>query len=76
MKPTTNPTNKQIVGGFNRKETWVVPWIYEHCEAPVYEIASKILKSDLEAEHVTNRDISKTLFRKGTEKELSKRSVT
>jgi RNA polymerase sigma-19 factor, ECF subfamily len=53
MKPTTIPTNKQIVGGFNRQETWVIPWLVDRCEAPVYEIASKILKNDVDAEAVT-----------------------
>jgi RNA polymerase sigma factor (sigma-70 family) len=62
MKPTTKPSNKKIVGGFNRHEPWVIPWIYERCEAPVYEIAAKILKSDLEAEHVTNEVFQKLYF--------------
>jgi DNA-directed RNA polymerase specialized sigma24 family protein len=54
MKPTTIPTNKQLVGGFNRQETWVIPWLVDRCEAPVYEIASKILKNDVDAEAVTD----------------------
>jgi RNA polymerase sigma factor (sigma-70 family) len=62
MKPPTNPTNKQVTGGFNRKETWVLPWILKKCEAPVYEIAFKILKSDLEAEYVTNEIFQKLFF--------------
>ena len=67
MKP---PTHQEIVGGFNRKEKWVIPWIYSHCEAPVYEIAAKILKSDLEAEYVTNEIFQKLYFLKERKKSL------
>ena len=49
MKQPTNPTNQQIVGGFNRKETWAFELIYDECKADIFDLALRILKNEEEA---------------------------
>lgn len=73
MKPPTNPTNQQVVGGFNRHEKWAFEWIYNDSKAIIYELAKDILKSKSEAKDVMTdmyvklRDMK---TRKGTIKKI------
>jgi RNA polymerase sigma factor (sigma-70 family) len=49
MKPTTNPNNNQIVGGYNRKEKWAFELIYDDCKADIFDLALRVLKNDEDA---------------------------
>lgn len=47
------PTHIKIVGGFNRKEKWAFEWIFKIYRPFVFELASRILKNNTDAEDVT-----------------------
>ena len=68
-----NPTNQQVVGGFNRKEKWALAHLYKEYRASVYELARRLLNNETDAEDVTSEAFIKLLQvreRKKTIKEI------
>jgi RNA polymerase sigma factor (sigma-70 family) len=51
------PTNQKIVGGYNRKEKWAFWFIYDDCEADIFDLSLRILKNEEDA-----RDLTKDMF--------------